>query len=160
MGKKQQRLEVVKMIVSTQELSKQEELIAELEKRGYPTAQATMSRCLNALGIVKAQNAEGRYVYMLPQNDKYVNVSTQEVTVSAINRMGALGVRFSGNMAVIRTLAGHAMHVAMDIDAAQLPFVVGTVAGHDTVFVVMEEDTDRAQALDAFSQVVPAHFRA
>ncbi len=146
------------MIVSTQELSKQEELMEELSKRGYPTAQATMSRCLSALGIVKAQNAEGRYVYMLPENDKYVNVSKNEMTVSAIHRIGALGIRFSGNMAVVRTLPGHAAHVAMDIDAAMLPFVVGTVAGHDTVFIVMEEETDRAQALDALSQVVPAHL--
>ena len=58
------------MIVSSQELSTQEELMAEMEQRGFPTAQTTMSRCLKALGVVKVKNAKGKYVYMLPENDK------------------------------------------------------------------------------------------
>jgi len=155
MGKKDTRLEVIKMIISSQELSKQDELMAELEKAGYPTAQATLSRDLKLLGVVKAQNQAGHYVYMLPNTRAYRSVSDNHITVMAMNRMGALGVRFSGNLAVIKTLPGHAAHVAYDIDHADLPCIVGTVAGDDTVLLVLEEGTDRVQALNDLSKVLP-----
>lgn len=155
MRNKESRLEVIKMLVSSRELSKQEELMDELRRAGYDSAQATLSRDLKLLGVVKAQNENGRYVYMLPDKKAYRNVSNNHMTVTAMNRLGALGVRFSGNMAVVKTLPGHASHVAYDIDHAELEFVVGTIAGDDTVFIVMEEGSDRAEALDALSQVLP-----
>ena len=127
----------------------------ELRRAGYDSAQATLSRDLKLLGVVKAQNENGRYVYMLPDKKAYRNVSNNHMTVTAMNRLGALGVRFSGNMAVVKTLPGHASHVAYDIDHAELEFVVGTIAGDDTVFIVMEEGSDRAEALDALGQILP-----
>lgn len=155
MRNKESRLEVIKMLVSSRELSKQEELMDELRRAGYDSAQATLSRDLKLLGVVKAQNESGRYVYMLPDKKAYRNVSNNHMTVTAMNRLGALGVRFSGNMAVVKTLPGHASHVAYDIDHAELEFVVGTIAGDDTVFIVMEEGSDRAEALDALGQILP-----
>jgi len=155
MGKKDTRLEIVKMIISSQELSKQEELMAELSKAGYPTAQATLSRDLKLLGVVKAQNQSGRYVYMLPNSRAYRSVSDNHITVMAMNRMGALGIRFSGNLAVVKTLPGHAAHVAYDIDHADLECIVGTVAGDDTVLLVLDEGADHALVMDALSQVLP-----
>lgn len=155
MGKKDTRLEIVKMIISSQELSKQEELMAELNKAGYPTAQATLSRDLKLLGVVKAQNQSGRYVYMLPNSRAYRSVSDNHITVMAMNRMGALGIRFSGNLAVVKTLPGHAAHVAYDIDHADLDCIVGTVAGDDTVLLVLDEGADHARVMDALSQVLP-----
>lgn len=155
MGKKESRLEVIKMLISSQELSKQEELMAELEKAGYTSAQATLSRDLKRLKVVKAQNADGRYIYMLPENKGFRSISDNHVTVAAMNRLGAIGVRFSGNLAVVKTLPGHASHVAYDIDNANLDFILGTVAGDDTVIVVLEEDTGRNEVLDALAGVLP-----
>ena len=155
MGKKESRLEVIKMLISSQELSKQDELMTELEKAGYPTAQATLSRDLKKLRIIKAQNAEGRYVYVMPADRAYRSVSDTHMTVTAMNRLGVLTVKFSGNMAVIKTLPGHASHVAYDIDHAGLDCVVGTVAGDDTVMLVLEEGVERAEVLNALSQVLP-----
>lgn len=155
MSRKESRLEVIKMLISSQELSTQEELMAELEKAGYPTAQATLSRDLKRLRVVKMQNAAGRYVYVLDNSRAFQNVSESHVTVAAMNRLGVHSVRFSGNMAVVKTLPGHASHVAYDIDNAGLPCVLGSVAGDDTVFLVMEEGVSRAEVLDALSQVIP-----
>ena len=155
MGKKETRLEVIKMLISSQELSKQEELQAELEKAGYPTAQATLSRDLKLLRVVKVQNDSGRCVYMLPANRAYRSVSESHASLAAMNRLGALGVRFSGNLAVVKTLPGHASHVAYDIDHADLAGILGTLAGDDTVLLVLEEGVDRKDVLDALSQVIP-----
>ncbi len=144
-------MEVAKMIISSQEISKQEELLDELYKAGFPCTQATLSRDLKQLKIVKAQNTEGRYIYMLPETRVYRSVNDTHMTVKALNSMGVLSIKFSKNIAVVKTLPGHASHVAYDIDNAQLDCVLGTVAGDDTIFVVLEEDTERTYALNAIS---------
>lgn len=153
MGKKEARLEVIRMIISSREVGRQEELINELAKSGYTAAQATLSRDLRLLRVSKVQNERGRYIYVLPEERKYQRVSDQHVTQSALHRLGAFDVRFSGNLAVMKTGPGRASHVAYDIDQAELPFVIGTIAGDDTVLVVLEENADRAQVLDAISSV-------
>ncbi len=155
MGKKESRLEVLKMIISTQELSTQEELMSELEKSGFTTAQATLSRDLKLLKVAKAQNEKGRSVYMLTDRRAFRNVSNTHVTVAAINRLGALGVKFSGNLAIVKTLPGHASHVAYDIDHADLPSIVGSIAGDDTVLLVLEEGVERTVVFDDLSRVIP-----
>ena len=108
------RIEAVKMIISTQELSTQDELMAELKKAGYVVAQPTLSRDLKLLKVVKVMNDEGRYVYRMPDTQSFVSVSDTHLTLAAMNRMGALHVKFSGSVAVMKTLPGHAAHVAYD----------------------------------------------
>ena len=153
---KNTRLEVVKMIVSSQELSTQEELLRELERAGFPSTQATLSRDLRQLRITKGPNEDGVQVYMLPEKRHYQRVSDTHMTVQKMNRLGALSVKFSGNMAVLRTPPGHAAHVAYDIDNAELQEVLGTVAGDDTVFIVMAEDTDRQMLLNRLNAIESA----
>ena len=155
MQNKNTRLEIIKLIVSSQELSKQDELMRELAKAGYPTTQATLSRDLHQLRIAKGHNEQGNQVYMLPEQRRYQRVSDTHVTVQKLNRLGALSVRFSGNMAVLRTPPGHAAHVAFDIDNAQIPEILGTVAGDDTIFLVMAEGAERPTVLDHIAAVVP-----
>ena len=152
---KNTRLEVIKMIISSEELSKQDELMRELEKAGFPTTQATLSRDLRELRIIKGQNDEGKYVYLLPEQCRYMRVSDTHLTVKQMNRLGALTVKFSGNMGVLRTPPGHASHVAYDIDNARIPEVLGTVAGDDTVFMVLDESADRPSLLNKLAEVVP-----
>ena len=80
-------------------------------------------------------------------------MSDTHLTVQKMNRLGALSVKFSGNMAVLRTPPGHAAHVAYDIDNADIPEVLGTVAGDDTVFIVMAEDTNRQMLLNRLNAI-------
>lgn len=150
---KNTRLEVIKMIVSSQELSTQDELLRELDKAGFPSTQATLSRDLHQLRIAKGHNASGIQIYMLPEQRRYQRVSDTHVTVQQLNRLGALSVRFSGNMGVLRTPPGHAAHVAYDIDNAHIPEILGTVAGDDTIFMVIAEDTERAVVLNRLAEL-------
>lgn len=154
MGKKDTRLEVIKMIVSSQEVGKQEDLLRELEAAGFPSTQATLSRDLHQLRISKSLNEKGQYVYTLPEQRRYRRVSDTHMTVERLNRLGALDVRFSGNLAVMHTPPGHASHVAYDIDNADFPNVLGTIAGDDTILIVMSEDTDRTELLSQLGTIV------
>lgn len=141
------------MIVSSQEISTQEELQRELAVAGFHASQATLVRDLRQLHIIKGINAQGRNVYMTPIDQRYRVVSDSHVTLASLNKLGALSVRFSGNLAVVHTPPGHAAHVAYDIDAAALPDVLGTVAGDDTVLVILTEDADRASVMDRLSLI-------
>ena len=151
--KKPSRLETIKMIVSSREVSTQEELMRELDISGYKVSQTTMARDLKQLRIVKGQNSSGRLVYLMPDEQRYRTVSDTHVTVDAMNRLGAIDIRFSGNLAVAHTPPGHAGHVAYDIDRAGIPEVLGTIAGDDTVLIVLEEDADRTAVLDKLSLI-------
>ncbi len=144
------------MIISSQEIATQQDLTNELAKAGYPCTQATLSRDLQQLKIVKARNSEGKYVYMLPESRVLRSVSDTHMTVKALHNIGVLNIKFSGNLAVVKTLPGYAPHVAYDIDNAGLDCVMGTVAGDDTVVVILEEETDRQHALNAIAGVT--HF--
>ena len=151
MRNKNSRLEVIKMLLTQQEIGKQIEIVNALKKSGYDCTQATLSRDLRELGVVKATNKEGKFVYLLPSQRQYLRTSDTHVTLAAMHRLGAASVRFSGTMAVIKTLPGHAPHVAYDIDQINWTGIIGTVAGDDTVFVVLDETTDRNEFLDQLS---------
>ena len=151
--KKNGRLEIIKMIVSSQELSTQEELQRELDIAGFPASQATLVRDLRQLRIVKGQNQYGRNVYLMPDEQRFRTVSDTHVTVDALNRLGALNVKFSGNLGVIHTPPGHAGHVAYDIDHANIPDILGTIAGDDTVLIVLTETADRAKVMNALGTI-------
>lgn len=144
------------MIVTSQEVNNQEELLQELFKAGFPSTQATLSRDLKQLRITKGQNDRGDYVYMMPEQRRYQRVSDTHMTVHNINRLGVVSVKFSGNLAVLHTPPGHASHVAIDIDNAHLATVLGTIAGDDTVIAVLAEGASRTQVLDSIAAVVPS----
>lgn len=151
---KNTRFEVIKMIISSQELSKQDELLRELAKAGFPSTQATLSRDLHQLRITKGHNERGELVFMLPEQRRYQRVSDTHMTVQRMNRLGALSVKFSHNIAVVRTPPGHASHVAYDIDNAHIDEILGTVAGDDTIFVVLDEEADRTTVLNKLGEVM------
>ncbi len=146
-------MEMVKTIVASQEIGTQVELIEELRRSGISSTQATLSRDLKVLGIAKALNGNGHYVYMLPESRVFRGVSQTHATMRALHNIGVLTMRFSGNIAVISTLPGYASHVAYDIDNAQIDCVLGTVAGDDTVIAVLEEGTPASHALNAIAAV-------
>ncbi len=151
--KKSSRREIIKMLVSSMEITTQEELIKQLDIAGYRTSQSTLVRDLKQLRILKGINEEGKAFYMLPSPQQYSKISDTHVTVNRLNRIGITEVRFSGNMGVIHTPPGHAAHVAYDIDNANIPEILGTIAGDDTVFMVLEPDVEKNRILDLISLI-------
>ena len=148
MRNKDSRLEAIKMVVSAQDISSQEELLRELKKVGFKLTQATLSRDLKQLKVAKATNASGKYVYVLPASPLYRRVSDTHLT-------GALSVKLSGNLAVVHTLPGHASHIAYDIDNKRFEEILGTLAGDDTIILVLAEGVSSELALRRLAEVIP-----
>jgi transcriptional regulator of arginine metabolism len=134
-------------LLSTQSVHSQTELATLLGDEGIDVTQATLSRDLEELGAVKLRGADGGVgVYVVPEDGSPVRGvagGTERVT----RLLGDLLVSTdaSGNLAVLRTPPGAAHYLASAIDRAALPYVVGTIAGDDTVLLVAREPMSGAE---------------
>ena len=143
MAAKTARLEIIKLIISSQEIGSQDELQQELAKEGFNVTQATLSRDLKQLKVAKANSMGGKSLYVLPNNTMYKRVREHQSIGEMKMQNGVVSIRFSGNLGVVRTRPGYAGSVAYDIDNANMPEVIGTVAGDDTIIMVLEENCSR-----------------
>lgn len=139
---KNKRLEALRMLISSHELSNQEEVLRALEKEGFKLTQATLSRDMKQLKIAKAASMNGKYLYVLPNETMYRRVSTPKSAREMLQTPGFVSIHFSGNMGIIRTRPGYASSIAYNIDSDVIPEVLGTIAGDDTIFVALVENVD------------------
>jgi len=153
---KNSRLEALRLIISSQQLGSQDELLAALQKEGFRLTQATLSRDLKQLKVAKAASMSGNYVYVLPNETMYKRVSTPNSIREMLKVPGFVSINFSGNMGVIKTRPGYASSIAWNIDNSDIPEIIGTIAGDDTIFIVIKEGVRHQDVSEALSEVVPS----
>lgn len=154
MKKKANRLDAIKMIISSKDIGSQEELLNELEKEGFELTQATLSRDLKQLKVAKAANTNGKYIYVLPNNIMYKRTNSHTTSEMLMNS-GFISLQFSRNLAVIRTRPGYASSMAYDIDNRECPAILGTIAGDDTIMLVLHEAASHEEIQEFLSQIIP-----
>ena len=152
---KNSRMEALKMLISSMELGSQEEVLRALEKEGFKLTQATLSRDLKQLKVAKAASMRGNYVYVLPNDTMYKRVTTPHTAREMMQVPGFLSINFSGNMGVIKTRPGYASSIAYNIDNNHINEILGTIAGDDTIFIVIKQGVTKDEVIDALSEVVP-----
>lgn len=139
---KSQRQAKILEIISTINVETQEQLLLELEQSGFRSTQATISRDIKELRIVKELTTLGTYRY---------TTAAKEVPTSFSNRLNTIfrecvtRYDYAQNLVVIHTLPGLAGAAASAIDSMNLSVVVGTLAGDDTVLVIMRDTNAAAQ---------------
>lgn len=152
---KNNRLEALRLIISSQQLGSQDELLNALQKEGFKLTQATLSRDLKQLKVAKAASMSGNYVYVLPNDAMYKRVSTPNSIREMMKVPGFVSINFSGNMGVIKTRPGYASSIAWNIDNSDIPEIIGTIAGDDTIFIVVKEGVRHQDVVNALNEVVP-----
>ncbi|MBE6266099.1 MAG: arginine repressor [Prevotella ruminicola] len=152
---KTNRLEALRLIISSQQLGSQDELLNALQKEGFKLTQATLSRDLKQLKVAKAASMSGNYVYVLPNETMYKRVSTPNSIREMMRVPGFISINFSGNMGIIKTRPGYASSIAWNIDNSDVPEILGTIAGDDTIFIVIKEGVKHQQVVEALSDIVP-----
>ena len=148
MKNKNDRLEAIRMVISEQDIKNQDQLLQILTSRGYSVTQATLSRDLKKMKISKVANTYGDYLYVLPNHALLQKkTSGMQVEETSLNqpRYGFVSLNFSGNMAVIKTKPGYASSLAYDIDNHNISGVLGTIAGDDTLLIVLAENANRIE---------------
>lgn len=157
MKKKASRLNTIKLIISNKEICSQEELLEELNKEGFQLAQATLSRDLKQLKIAKASTMNGKYMYVLPNDIMYKRVVSDQKASEMLRHNGFISLQFSGNIAVIRTRPGYAGSIAYDIDNRELDDIIGTIAGDDTIMLVLREGASQEEVRTMLSFIMPTN---
>jgi transcriptional regulator of arginine metabolism len=152
---KNNRIETLKMLISSKELGSQEELLQELKQEGFQLTQATLSRDLKQLKVAKAASMNGKYVYVLPNETMYKRVRSNQTAREMLESPGYLSINFSGNLGVIKTRPGYASLIAYNIDNADMPDLLGTVAGDDTILLIIKEGSRRESVIESLSAIIP-----
>lgn len=152
MRERSNRLAVVKELIKNNRIDNQDTLLDMLKHEGYNVTQATLSRDLKMLKVGKISDGWSGYYYSLPENDM---VSESEKSYIQDVRRGILSIEFSGNIGVIKTRPGHANSVGIALDILALPEILGTVAGDDTIFVILREGMTKEDLLESFKTRIP-----
>jgi transcriptional regulator of arginine metabolism len=130
---KQLRQREIRDLLAQRSIRTQQELAAALRERGFRATQATISRDVAELGLLKA-NQDGQHRYIVPARVAEAE-STGEERLRALFHDLPVEIREAGLMLVIKTLPGSAHAIAAALDRTRWPEVVGSIAGDDTVFV-------------------------
>ena len=139
MGRRQARHEAIREIVRASHIKTQKQLSEHLRDMGHACTQATMSRDVEDMGLIK----DGRGYYALPE----------ELRLAKLARQLVLSVQFACNIVVVKTEPGAAQGVSAALDAALLKGVLGTVAGDDTIMIAATSEEAAgtlAQQLEKF----------
>ena len=138
---KSQRQAKIMEIISNRNVETQEQLLQELQNAGFRSTQATISRDIKELRIIKELTSFGTYRYTTSSGETAGTFSSK---LNTIFRECITSFDYAQNMIVIRTLPGLASAAASAIDAMSLSVVVGSIAGDDTVFIVMRDNNAAA----------------
>ena len=151
MNEKNNRHETIKELVRAGLVHSQEELQNLLIQKGFDVTQATLSRDMKALGIVKMHDPAYGYSSQIPYQK---HTPTLPLNASA-SLDGIYSLEFASPLAVIKTHPGFASMTAAIIDAKASETIIGTLAGDDTVILVIREGFSREQVISSLSAVIP-----
>lgn len=129
------RQAVIKNIIETQIIETQEELADALRQQRIKVTQATVSRDIKEMMLIKVPSGDGRYRYAYPMKN---TVIFTEERMQRLFQDTVVGCDYSENIVVVKTLPGGANTVASALDHANWPEVLGTVAGDDNIFIIVK----------------------
>jgi transcriptional regulator of arginine metabolism len=153
MKNRERRQGVIREIISSGRISNQESLLQMLRGKGIVLTQATLSRDLKMMQVVKVPSGQNGYTYVVPE--EIVPGSSGERQKANYLAEGFITLNFSGNLGVIRTLPGYASSIASVIDKTDTPSVLGTIAGDDTILVVLKEKESAGELVTAIIGAMP-----
>jgi transcriptional regulator of arginine metabolism len=141
----------IKEIIDQQVVETQEDLAAALREHGIEVTQATVSRDIKELLLIKVPTGDGRYRYAFPSEQ---GVVLSQARMERIFQDSVLSIVSSGTLIVIRTLPGTAQAVAYTVDYVRWPEILGTVAGDDTIFVAVATPEEVENLLAKFRKLL------
>ncbi len=139
-------------LIAAYDVETQDQLVTLLNENGYQVTQATVSRDIKELQLIKTQTSAGRYKYAVaapqeqPVSDRFVKIFRETIK----------SVQASGNIIVVKTLSGCANAAAEAIDTMDFSGIVGSLAGDNTIFLVVSENVDANELVNQFRDMLNA----
>lgn len=139
MEMKEKRQRAIREILSTRSVATQQELMDALQEKSISATQATLSRDIRELGIVKQQDESGKTRYCLPRQEDVSRLSLPLIVTEAVR-----SVDCAANIVVVKCRSGMADAACAALDEMALDWVVGTIAGDDTIFILLRTQKQAA----------------
>lgn len=137
-------------LISEYAIETQDELLNRLKAEGYKATQATISRDIKDLRLVKTLGSDGKYKYVsAAKNSTDIRSNFSGLFSSSVN-----SVDFAQNMVVIKTLSGMAQAVCAALDSVDYRSIVGTIAGDDTIFIVCRSSDLAVNLTDELKKLI------
>ena len=136
-------------IVRSKPIQTQEDLSAELAREGMSVTQATISRDIKELRLIKAPVGDGSYRYTVPVDRNIDDINRR---IERVFREAVISVEDSDNIVVIKTLEGAAQAIGAIVDDLDWPEVVGSLAGDDTIFAVVKPADKALEIMARFNK--------
>jgi transcriptional regulator of arginine metabolism len=137
-------------IIENNIIETQEELAEKLKEMGFDVTQATVSRDIKELRLIKVMSEEGRYKYA-PFNQSENPVSNRLLTIFSESYVSS---DYANNIVIIKTLPGMAQAGASAIDSLKWTEIVGTIAGDDTIMIICRAEKIAEELVNRFNKMV------
>ena len=148
---KNQRQEQLLQIIAEETVETQEQLLERLQERGIRSTQATISRDIKELHLIKEPVGQGRYRYAVSAHRTKLNFADR---LRTIFRAGVLSVDYAQNLVVIKTMPGLASAACAALDDMGVAYMVGSLAGDDTAFLVMRDTESAASFCEEIKEML------
>ena len=152
---KKDRLDTLRMIISSREMGSQDELLTALQQEGFKLTQATLSRDLKQMQVAKIATRDEGYVYVMPDVAATIKGGIAPHFIPPYSMKGIVSIECSSVLIVIKTKPGYASSIAYDIDMAELKEVMGTIAGDDTILVIPRGGYTTTQVAESLCAFLP-----
>ena len=133
---KNNRQAMILEIISQENIETQEQLLAKLQERGINSTQATISRDIKQMHLIKQPAGQGVYKYAVSDNRNRLNFAEK---LRTIFRESITSIDYAQNIVVIKTMPGLASAACSALDNMDLTYMVGSLAGDDTAFLLMKD---------------------
>ncbi|NCA91860.1 arginine repressor [bacterium] len=127
---REHRHKIIQKVISEKEISTQNELVKALQSLGHDITQATVSRDINELGLIKVAGKVKKFRYVIKTVDQKIS------KLSTLFKESVISIDTAMNMLVIKTYEGSANAACLLLDKLNIPNIVGTLAGEDTILVI------------------------
>ena len=129
-------------LIKENDIDTQEELLSKLKEYGFNVTQATVSRDIRELGIVKSQGSDGNYKYRAGKEHVSVEISSK---FAVILRQAVSSVACANNLIVVKTYTGMGSAAGAAVDQMELSGVIGTLAGDDTLLIIASDNENASE---------------
>ena len=148
---KNDRQSMILEIISQENIETQEQLLVRLQERGITSTQATISRDIKQMHLIKEPVGQGRYCYAVSAHRTKLNFADR---LRTIFREGVLSVDYAQNLVVIKTMPGLASAACAALDDMGVAYMVGSLAGDDTAFLVMRDTESAASFCEEIKEML------
>ena len=146
---KSERQSMIRTLLKEQTIQTQEELAEALRNRGFQVTQATVSRDMKGMHLIKVPADDGGYRYAVPERD---GPGLSERLIRMLKDC-VLSVEAAGQMIVVKTISGSANTAAEALDSMDMPEILGSIAGDNTIFLVAGDSAGAQRASDRIRQL-------